>query len=49
MYYVKQKLYETPQMDMQCVFAETGFATSDGSLMNSTEGMDDSSKWTFGE
>lgn len=49
MYYAKQKIYETPQIDLQCVSAETGFAASDGSLMNSTTGTDDSSKWIFGE
>lgn len=49
MYYAKQKIYETPQLSLQCVLAETGFAASDGSLMNSTDGVDDSEKWTFGE
>lgn len=49
MYYAKQKIYETPQVNMQCVSAETGFAGSDGSLMDSTVGTDDTSKWTFGE
>lgn len=49
MYYAKQKIYETPQIDLQCVSAETGFATSDDSLMNTTEGINDTSKWTFGE
>lgn len=49
MYYAKQKLYETPQVSLQCVYAETGFAASNDGLMNSTEGTDDTSKWTFGE
>ena len=29
MYYAKQKIYETPQLSMQCVSAETGFAASE--------------------
>lgn len=29
MYYAKQKLYETPQVSLQCVSAETGFAASE--------------------
>lgn len=49
MYYAKQKIYEAPLFDVVAVSTETGFAGSDPSLMNSTEGTDDSSKWTFGE
>lgn len=49
MYYAKQKIYETPLLDVAAVSTETGFATSEPSLMNSTEGTDDTSKWTFGE
>lgn len=49
MYYAKQKHYETPLLHAAVVSTETGFAASDTSLMNSTEGTDDSAKWTFVE
>ena len=48
MYYAKQKIYETPLMTVDCVSTETGFAVSDD-VMNTTEGSNDSGKWTFGE
>ncbi len=48
MYYAEQKIYETPLLTVGCVWTETGFAAS-GDVMNTTEGSDDSGKWTFGE